>query len=1663
MHVSKSLRRLAVVVGTTSLLGTVPFAAPVFATNGTATPTPNARAANSGEVAITVATTHEYLPGTASVTVARDGAAADTIPLEGPAMSQGSRSVTFTIDTTNVNPGKYDIQVSGGVPDSVVPDDTHIDSCDACFDIFAPAPVVSSASPSSVGGNGAKFVTFAGQNFTTKTPYCTVSCGGQPTIAVVPSTGITLATDDGDGNDAAATTTTSITRHVRVAAGATPGPRDVVVTNTDGKSDTCEGCFVVGPTPTLAAASPAAIAEAVSGKTVVITGTNFDPNAFLAIKKLDGTASGVTFASKTWNSPTQITLNNVAVQDNQTADFQLIEIANPDGGYVQSTTIFRVNDKPTISTIAESESSSDAYGQGAKNRLVTVTGGNFQEGLSFQINDLTGMTLHEWTRTSATEITARVTLNEVGANPPLTGQRTVTITNPDFGTVTSGGTSAASGLGIADGPKVTAVQPPSRGRGQTVQLTIKGEKFATGANAVDVVIQDFTVTPGSVVVVDSTTITLTGTVSNALNVSGPKSVTVLNKGNKGEHTCISSCFAVDNFQTDSISPTSVFNDAPQQVTIAGSGLSSGASVTLIKSGTGAGDVPDIASTSNTVNQAGTSLTATLPLTGVAPGTYAVRVTNGAVNPGTSTCTCTLTVVASAPSITSVSPDDRGAGAQDETIVITGTNFYPGAKVEFDNAGITLVSAPVVTPTQITVVVDVASTAFNPANALDPEQVKVTNTDGLFDEAAFTVNRGPGVVSVSPVARAQGTASTVTVNGSNFTEGAQILLSGTGVTVGPVTFTDSQVPDSDKLAATFTVAGDALTGARTVTIENPDGGLGTCATCTFTVNAKPTVTGVSPAKGARGATPSVTIRGTNFAATPTVTVSGTGVPVTNVTVVDPTTITATLSPAANADLTTRDVTVTNTDGGTATLPASFKVFTVPDAPTLVSATRGDGSATVTWTAPAFDGNDPLTGYDVVSDPATTTQPAAADATQLVFTGLTNGTAYKFAVVAKNDAGSSPASTQSAPVTPASAPGAPTNITVDPSAAAGAVTVGWTAPASTGGSPITGYVLTASPGGATRNAAADATSLSFDGLTNGTTYRFTVGAINDVGTTHSAQSAEVVPYTVPDAPTAVTGTPGNGAVTVSWTAPAGNGGRAVTGYTVTTAPGGATKQVDGSTTSVLVDGLTNGSPYTFTVFATNDRGAGAASAASDAVTPHTVPGAPTNVQGTPGDGTVTLTWEAPASTGGNPISEYVVTASPGGAEKKVNGDALTAVVDGLTNGTPYTFTVGAKNAAGTTTSPATAEITPRTVPGVPTSVAVARGDQEATVTWAAPASDGGNPISGYVVTVTPGNTVHEVASGVTSKAVTGLTNGTEYTFTVAAKNAAGTGTASDGVTATPAGLPAAPASVTATAGHAAATVSWAASAANGSPVTKYTVTSTPGGIVKEVTSGTSTTMTGLTDGVSYTFAVKPTNAVGTGPATTSNAVTPTAITTLGLTATTQVVAGNMAAVRGMLAKTPGVGVGGQPVRLLAKTAPATTFSTVANLVTAADGTFATSFRLVRGNVTWKAVYGGANGLDPSTSAERVTKVAYRVTAGYSLSGRTLTVTGGVSPNAAGRVIHLQYRRADGSAVTLSSVRVASNNTYRFVKSMAPGTYSLFVYLPANVTNAAGRSVYRSTTIR
>ncbi len=145
-------------------------------------------------------------------------------------------------------------------------------------------------------------------------------------------------------------------------------------------------------------------------------------------------------------------------------------------------------------------------------------------------------------------------------------------------------------------------------------------------------------------------------------------------------------------------------------------------------------------------------------------------------------------------------------------------------------------------------------------------------------------------------------------------------------------------------------------------------------------------------------------------------------------------------------------------GTPISTGAFGTGAAPGAPTSVTATAANASASVSWHAAPPNGH-PVSGYTVSSAPGGQTCTTGGTLTCTV-SGLTNGTSYTFKVVATNSIGPGPASAASNAVIPATVPGAPTGVSATP--ADGAAQVSWTAPASNGGKPISGYTVAAAPG-------------------------------------------------------------------------------------------------------------------------------------------------------------------------------------------------------------------------------------------------------------------------------------------------------------------------------------------------------------------------------------------------------------------------------------------------------------------------------------------------------------------------------------------------------------------------------------------------------------------------
>ena len=447
---------------------------------------------------------------------------------------------------------------------------------------------------------------------------------------------------------------------------------------------------------------------------------------------------------------------------------------------------------------------------------------------------------------------------------------------------------------------------------------------------------------------------------------------------------------------------------------------------------------------------------------------------------------------------------------------------------------------------------------------------------------------------------------------------------------------------------------------------------------------------------------------------------------------------------------------------------------PLVPDGFTAQAGSRAVKLSWQPADTRGND-LRRYEVEVQPGGITHYIESyyKTTELTIDGLENGTEYEARIRTLTDAGWSSWSDSVA-----FTPGTLLEWTAPPIATRddGSIRVRWTPP-TTNGTTIRGYTAQAydadgNPVGWGGSAGADDTSTTVNGLTNGQPYTVVVSARNEVGSTDSGPSNEVVPAGPPKAPPRVGATRGDRAIDVTWDV-ADSNGAPILGYTVTArrSNGATTIVATGpDATSARIEGLVNGAVYTVSVAGTNDVGQGSEESSS-AVTPAGVPEAPTVPTVEPRDGALAVRWSEPDENG-SPILEYRVTRV-GGDSMLVPATTKSTALTGLDNGTPYQVSVAARNDVGWgVESPVSDPVTPGPVPATPTDVTASADNGTARVAWLPPAQ-GVLPLDGYIVEAQPGDLIQQVGPMATSADVDGLLANTEYTVRVRAVNAAGPG--------------------------------------------------------------------------------------------------------------------------------------------------------------------------------------------------------------------------------------------------------------------------------------------------
>jgi chitodextrinase len=428
------------------------------------------------------------------------------------------------------------------------------------------------------------------------------------------------------------------------------------------------------------------------------------------------------------------------------------------------------------------------------------------------------------------------------------------------------------------------------------------------------------------------------------------------------------------------------------------------------------------------------------------------------------------------------------------------------------------------------------------------------------------------------------------------------------------------------------------------------------------------------------------------------------------------------------------------------------LTAPAGPSGFAAAPGDGRVDLAWSANA---EPDVASYRVLRDGVEVA--VVTGATSYTDVGLINGVEYRYTLAAIDTHGNHSLSTSPVFVTPVNpgAPAPPTGLTAN--AGDAEVTLTWAANAEP---DIAGYVV--------RRDGVDVATVTTPGyvdtgLTNGTTYAWTVIAVGTDGDRSLPSSAATATPVSPDAPATPVGvvtTPGDGQVLLSWTA---NGEPDLATYRVLR-NGVEIATVTGTTHTDL--SLVNDVTYSYSVVAVDDDGNRSAPSPAVAGRPTdlTPPAAPTGLAAVEGEHAVSLTWTASAEPD---LATYRLLRNG------VEIATLTSrgfVDTGLTNGVTYTYTLVAVDTHGNR-SPASAPvvIVPRDMPpGAPTDVTATPGDRRTVLAWTAPPDA---DVVEYRVLAEDGAVVATVAAPTTRVALPDLLNGTTYRFTVVAVDAVG----------------------------------------------------------------------------------------------------------------------------------------------------------------------------------------------------------------------------------------------------------------------------------------------------
>jgi hypothetical protein len=699
------------------------------------------------------------------------------------------------------------------------------------------------------------------------------------------------------------------------------------------------------------------------GVTVTVPGTGFSADvvtgtvqATFANTNNDVTTSVVSVSS------TFLSLK-VCVTTAASPGARSLAVVNGDGGRVTVPSALTITGSPLVVSASEA-----SIGQGANMRTLTFTGTGFSPtatvalqrvvsgGGSFvqcgtpnvnlpgTLQTVTGATATVISRTTTT-LSAQVSINENA----LTGPVLINVDNADRGTAPTCAISGA--LTITPRPTATSLSPsfltpPTTG---SIEITValEGSNFGSGTEvklgpASGQAVADVVATTPQVA--SSSRMTFVATVPSTA-FGGPRDLTIINLD--GGQKVIAGAVAVVTAGAVTVTPATIGAGAVAAVlTITGTGLNPASSVTFA-SNTGT-NVTGTLVTAGAVASGPSGTSLVVPVTvaaGAAPGTYTATVTSpeGLATTGSFTITAppVISTIGRTSGGASTSAVSFGQASIGQTLFLGGSGFATtgGAPVVVaitgggaTVSGVTISGVSVATggsSLTATVAVDASATVGTYA-------VQVTNPDrGRTTLASsFTVAPKPTLAGITDNNNFGAGASnrTVTLSGTGLTSSATVKFTRTGDTAGSQVTIDSVVSSEldSKLRVGITIATSATTGARSITVTNPDGGSATLVDA-FTINPAPVIASITPSGLGAGRTYLVTMRGsnlqssnvvatvgtgTNFSATLNMSVDSTvGIP----TRVNSTTVTFGIRIDALAPVGYRLITLTNLDGGVASVP------------------------------------------------------------------------------------------------------------------------------------------------------------------------------------------------------------------------------------------------------------------------------------------------------------------------------------------------------------------------------------------------------------------------------------------------------------------------------------------------------------------------------------------------------------------------------------------------------------------------------------------------------------------------------------------------------------------------------------------------------------------------